>query len=47
MTVTSPHNPLLTQFLLDWRLPVLAVSLFRAIGAFFGVAATFTFPIIS
>lgn len=47
MTVTSPHNPLLTQFLLDWKLPIIAVSIFRAVGAVFGVAATFSFPMIS
>lgn len=46
LSVLSPHGVLLTGFLNDgWHLPEWTIGLFRGSGAFFGLAATFLFPI--
>lgn len=46
LSVLSPHGVLLTGFLQDgWRVSEWVIGLFRGSGAFFGLAATFLFPI--
>lgn len=45
-SVLSPHGVLLTAFLKDaWNQPEWIIGFFRGSGAFFGLAATFVFPI--
>lgn len=46
-SVLSPHGVLLTTFLKGgWHLPEAELGVFRALGAVFGVSATFLFPIL-
>lgn len=46
LSVLSPHGVLLAGFLKDgWKLPEWAIGCFRGAGAFFGLIATFAFPI--
>lgn len=46
VSALSPHGVLLTGFLKDaWQLPEWQIGLFRGAGAFFGLAATFLFPL--
>lgn len=43
----SPHGVLLTTFLKGgWQLPENELGVFRALGAVFGVSATFVFPLL-
>ncbi len=45
LSVLSPHGVLLTAFLKDaWHIPEWEIGVFRGMGAFFGVGATFLFP---
>lgn len=47
LSVLSPHGVLLAGFLKDtWKLPEWAIGSFRGAGAFFGLAATFVFPLL-
>lgn len=47
LSALSPHGVLLTGFLQDgWRTPEWLIGLFRGSGAFFGLAATFLFPLV-
>ncbi|WP_413291207.1 MFS transporter [Bdellovibrio sp. HCB337] len=47
LSVLSPHGVLLSGYLKDaWQLPEWAIGIFRGAGAFFGLAATFVFPLV-
>ena len=47
LSALSPHGVLLTSFLKDgWQLPEWEIGIFRGLGAVFGLAATFLFPIL-
>lgn len=44
----SPHGVLLTAYLKDgWQLPEWEIGAFRGLGAFFGLAATLIFPLVT
>jgi iron-regulated transporter 1 len=47
LTILSPHGVLLTAWLKsEWKLPEVAVGLFRGLGAIFGLLATILFPLV-
>jgi iron-regulated transporter 1 len=47
LTILSPHGVLLTAWLKsEWKLPEVAVGIFRGLGAVFGLLATVLFPLV-
>jgi solute carrier family 40 (iron-regulated transporter), member 1 len=47
LTVLSPHGALLTAYLESAMVPFVAIAIFRALGAFLGVASTLLFPLVT
>lgn len=47
LSVLSPHGVLLSAFLKDgWNMPEVTIGVFRGLGAVFGLASTFFFPML-